>query len=80
MTNLKSSDQEMPQCPAQTDKAKAIRRKYCLENNKVFEFPFDDYTYFEKNGEAGEEYLCFEEDELDVVVENGKAFFIKRYK
>lgn len=70
----------IPPGAARGDKAEVIRIKYGLENNMVYHSQYNDYEftkYFLPKGYE-EEYLCFEEDELDVMVHNGKVFYIKK--
>lgn len=66
--------------PAKGDKAEAIRRKYCLENNRVYEDLDFDWMFAEKEDNAGDTYLCFKASELDTINHNGKLYFIKRIK
>lgn len=64
---------------AKTDKAEAIRKRYCLENNQVFESLDDDFTYREKE-DSGDTYLIFDNSELDTIHYKNKLYFIKRIK
>lgn len=68
--------------PAVGDKAEAIRRKYCLENNQVYESVVDDYTFFKSKSNVcynnSDIYYCFEESELDKINHNGKTYYIKK--
>lgn len=66
--------------PARGDKAEAIRKKYCLENNQVYEDADNDYTFRELTNGKGDEYLCFAANELDTISHQGKLYFIKRIK
>lgn len=66
--------------PARGDKSEAIRRKYCLENNQVYEDQDNDYAFMESPSGAGDEYLCFAASELDTISHQGKLYFIKRIK
>lgn len=68
------------EAPALGDKAEAIRRKYCLENDRVFESQDDDYTFWEEKESLGEQYLCFKASELDSMHYKGNLYFIKRFK
>lgn len=70
---------ETEESPAGCDKAEAIRKKYCLENNQVYEMDNSD-TFRELQGGNGDHYSCFNSVELDTVSHNGKLYFIKRIK
>lgn len=65
--------------PSRTEKAEAIRRKFCLENNQVYEAFDDDNTFF-KSPQSDQSnsviYMCFEEKELVSITHNGKKFYI----
>lgn len=65
--------------PASGDKAEAIRRKYCLENNQVYDSN-ESFEFTEKAEYEGDIYICFEESELDIIYHNGKVFYIHRVK
>ena len=47
--------------PARGDISEAIRRKYCLENDHVYDSGSDDYMFFKTpgNDSSTEVYLCF---------------------
>jgi hypothetical protein len=66
--------------PARCDKAEAIRKKYCLENNRVYEVLDNSDTFRELQDGNGDHYSCFSSVELDTVSHNGKLYFIKRIK
>lgn len=66
--------------PAVGDKAEAIRRKYCLENDQVYEDVDNDYLFREKPCGTGDEYICFDASELESIWHNKKLYFIKRRK
>lgn len=70
--------------PARGDKAEAIRRKYCLENDQVYDANgndiYDNIAFFKSKDSCGDAYLCYEEDGLDIIVQNGKVFYIHRVK
>ena len=71
---------KIPPGAARGEKAEVIRRKFCLEEDHVYESPYNDYEFTKYNMPAGYEegYLCFEEEELDIAVHNGKVYYIKK--
>ena len=66
--------------PATGDKAEAIRRKCCLENNQVYEEQDNDYTFRKEAGGTGDKFLCFELSEIDAIYHEKKWYYIKRMK
>ena len=74
------NDYETEETPAQGDKAEAIRRKYCLENNQVYEESDNSYAFRELPCGAGDMFLCFESSEIDEICHNNKWYYIRRMK
>lgn len=74
------NDYETEETPAQGDKAEAIRRKYCLENDQVYEDQDDDCTFRKEAGGKGDKFLCFELSEIDAIYHDKKWYYIKRTK
>lgn len=66
--------------PSAGDKSEAIRKKYCLENDKVFEDEDDSDVFRELQFGTGNKYFCFSASELDSIYQNGKLYLIKRIK
>lgn len=78
MTDHKND--KIPPGAAIGDKAEVIRKKYCLEDDQVYECLYNDYEFTKYNmpNRYDEGYLCFEEEELDIMVHNGKVYYIRK--
>ena len=77
------NDYETEETPAQGDKAEAIRRKYCLENDQVYEDTDNTCVFWELPSGAGDKFLCFELfelSEIDAIYHEKKWYYIKRTK
>ena len=66
--------------PASGDKAEAIRRKYCLENDQVYEDTDNTCVFWELPSGAGDKFLCFGSVEIDAIYHDNKWYYIKRIK
>lgn len=77
-----SKEETEMELPAQGDKAEAIRMKYCLENDQVYEDQDDDCTFRKEAGGKGDKFLCYEFwiTEFDIISQSGKLYFMKRIK
>ena len=74
------NDYETEETPAQGDKAEAIRRKYCLENDQVYEDTDNTCVFWELPSGAGDKFMCFGSLELDAIYHDKKWYYIKRTK
>lgn len=70
--------------PARGDKAEAIRRKYCLENDQVYDANgndiYDNFAFFKSKDSCGDAYLCFDSHDIDIIKHRGILYYIYRIK
>ena len=74
------NDYETEETPARCNKAEAIRKRYCLENNQVYEESDNSYAFRELPCGTGDMFLCFESSEIDIIYYDKKLYYIKRMK
>lgn len=69
---------KLGQRPARGDKAEAIRKNDCLEDDQVFETDCDSiFTKYRDNTIDNVTYYCFEMDELETIRLNEKIYFVR---
>ncbi len=69
---------ETEESPAKGDHPEAIRTRYCLENDMVYEDIDNDYIFTKWRDGKGDKYLCFATTELDTIRYKDKMYFIKK--